>query len=45
MLKRLALLAVTAAFAATSHATTVKQSSSGICHDQSSSTMRLSQNP
>jgi hypothetical protein len=37
MLKRFALLAVTATFAATSHAATVKQSSSGICHDQSSS--------
>ncbi|WP_417667224.1 HNH endonuclease family protein [Pseudidiomarina sp.] len=37
MLKRFALLAVTAAFATTSHAATVKQSSSGICHDQSSS--------
>ncbi len=37
MLKRFALLAVTAAFAATSHAAAVKQSSSGICHDQNSS--------
>ncbi|MBR9829314.1 MAG: HNH endonuclease [Oceanospirillales bacterium] len=37
MLKRFALLAVTAAFATTGHTATVKQSSSGICHDQSSS--------
>jgi hypothetical protein len=36
MIRHFTLLAVTAALAATSHAATVKQSSSGICHDNAS---------